>query len=668
MMMRIRRLLVANRGEIARRIFRTCRQMGIGTAAVYADPDRAAPHVREADVAVALDGRSAAGTYLAADRLIAAARRVHADAVHPGYGFLAEDAAFARAVEDAGLVWVGPRPPCIAAMGDKVEAKRLVEGAGVPVLPGHALDGATPAALTRAAATIGFPVLVKAAGGGGGRGMRIVREAASLTEAVASARREAAAAFADGRVFLERYVESPRHVEIQILGDHQGHLVHVFERECSVQRRHQKIVEETPSPALDDALRARMTTAALAAARAIGYTSAGTVEFLVDATGAFYFLEVNTRIQVEHGITEAVTGLDLVREQLLVAEGRPLTVAQEDVVVRGHAVEARLYAEDPGNGFLPTGGRLLDWRPPRDLDVRVESGVEAGTEIAVAFDPLIAKLIAHAPTRGEAVLRLAAALERLVAPGVVTNRDFLVNVLRHPAFLAGDTTTDFIERHRPALRHERGDDDVRSAALAAALAAQVARRAPTGVLRTIESGWRNNPSALQEVRYRADGRAVAVGYLRQRDGSFACTLDGAGVRARIVAAALPSLELELDGVRRAFDVTFGPAGAVFVQDPHGELRLQEMPRFPEPDTPEIAAGGYTAPMPGKVLEVRVGAGDPVRKGQLLLTLEAMKMELPVIATDDGVVTEVRVAPGAQVDAGQVLLILDADEGVSKHGG
>jgi acyl-CoA carboxylase subunit alpha len=656
--MSIRRVLVANRGEITRRIFRTCRQMGIGTAAVYAGADREAPYVREADVAMALDGHSAAETYLAADRLIVAARRLHADAIHPGYGFLSEDAAFARAVIDAGLVWVGPPPASIAAMGDKLAAKRLVGAAGVPVLPGQALDGAAPAALAQAAASVGFPALVKAAGGGGGRGMRVVREAAALTEAVTSARREAGAAFGDDRVFLERYVESPRHVEIQILGDHQGHLVHVFERECSIQRRHQKIIEETPSPALDDALRARMTEAALMAGRAIGYASAGTVEFLVDATGEFYFLEVNTRIQVEHPVTEAVTGLDLVREQLLVAEGRPLDITQEDLVIRGHAIEARLYAEDPTSGFLPTGGRLLDWRPPSD-GVRVESAVEAGAEVTAAFDPMIAKLIAHAPTRGEAARRLATALERLVAPGVVTNRDFLVNVLRHPAFLAGETTTDFIERHRPALARETADDEVKTAALAAALAAQTARRDEARVLTTIASGWRNNPSGLQDVRYAAGDREVVAGYRRQRDGSFACAVDGVSVTARVVAAALPSIDLEIDGIMRAFRVTVGPAGVVFVQDARGELRLREMSRFPEPDAPETAAGGYAAPMPGKVIEVRVGAGDVVNKGQLLLTLEAMKMEHPVVAASDGVVAEVRVAPGEQVDSGQVLLVIDA---------
>jgi propionyl-CoA carboxylase alpha chain len=656
----IRRLLAANRGEIARRIFRTCRAMGIGTAGVYADPDRTAPHASEADVAVALAGSAPAGTYLAADRLIDAARRAGADAIHPGYGFLAESAVFARAVIDAGLVWVGPSPESIAAMGNKLLAKHAVARAGVPTLPDADLDGVAPAALGDVAAAVGLPVLVKAAGGGGGRGMRVVRDPAELPGAVASARREAGAAFGDERVFLERYLESPRHVEVQILGDQHGTLVHLFERECSIQRRHQKIVEEAPSPAVDDALRARITAAALAAARAIGYTSAGTVEFLVDARREFYFLEVNTRIQVEHPVTEAVTGVDLVREQIRIARGERLGFRQEDVILRGHAVEARLYAEDPANAFLPTGGRLLDWRPPTEVGVRVDSGVEAGTEIALAFDPMMAKLIAHAPTREEAALRLAVALERLVAAGVVTNRDFLVNVLRSPAFLAGDTTTDFIERHHPAARRACDEAWLREAALAAALAAQAARRQAAAVLRTIPSGWRNNPSALQEIRYRATGRDVAVGYRRERDGAFAAVVEGQGMRARLAASGSPLVELEIDGLRRGFRVTPGPEGAVFVQDARGEVRLDELPRFPEPEVAAVT-GGSAAPMPGKVLDVRVKPGERVARGQVLLVMEAMKMELQVTASADGVVAEVRVSPGQQVNAGEVLVVVEAGE-------
>jgi propionyl-CoA carboxylase alpha chain len=663
-MARIRRLLVANRGEIARRIFRTCRQMGIETAAVYAEPDRDAPHAREAEVAVALGGRTAAESYLDGERLIAAARRVGADAVHPGYGFLAEHAGFARAVRDAGLVWVGPSPEAIARLGDKLEAKRLVAHAGVPTLPGQEIDALPAGGVARAAAAIGLPVLIKAAGGGGGRGMRIVRDLSALPEAAVSARREAGAAFGDDRVFLERYLPSPRHVEVQVLGDGRGTVAHLFERECSIQRRHQKIVEEAPTPAVDAHLRAHLTAAALAAARAIGYEGAGTVEFLLDDAGRFYFLEVNARIQVEHPVTEAVTGIDLVREQIRVAEGHPLSFSQEDVSLRGHAIEARVYAEDPANGFLPTGGRLLDWRVPADLDVRVDSGVEAGTPIAAEFDPMVAKLVAHAPTRGEAAARLALALARLVAPGVVTNRDLLVNVLGHPAFLAGDTTTDFLERHRPAMTRVPTAGEVREAALAAALAAQASRRAGARVLRTIASGWRNNPSGLQEVRYRGGGREVAIGYRRLRDGVFRCRLDDVEASARLVAAAPSGVDLEVDGCRRTFRVTRGPAGAVFVQDARGEVRLDELPRFPEAAPPPSTVGGYTAPMPGRVLDIRVKVGDAVSRDQTLVTMEAMKMEHQLTASADGVVAEVRVSAGQQVDAGALLVVVtpDRDDG------
>jgi propionyl-CoA carboxylase alpha chain len=658
----IRRLLVANRGEIARRIFRTCRTMGIQTAAVYADQEREAAHAREADVAVALGGRTVAETYLAGERLIWAAKRVDADALHPGYGFLAEHADFARAVTDAGLVWVGPSPQSIALMADKIRAKQLLTRTGVPMLPGQEIDELSADGLAHAAAAIGLPILVKAARGGGGRGMRIVRDVRALPEATASARREAAAAFGSDHLFLERYLESPRHIEVQILGDRHGHIVHLFERECSIQRRHQKIVEEAPSLAVDDGLRRRLTAAALAAARAIGYESAGTVEFLLDADGRFYFLEVNTRIQVEHPVTEAVTGIDLVREQILVAEGHALAFRQEDVGLHGHAIEARLYAEDPSSGFLPTGGRLLDWRAPLDVDVRVDSGVEPGAEIQVEFDPMMAKLVAHAPTRREAALRLALALTRVVAPGVVTNRHFLVNVLRHPAFLAGDTTTDFIERHRPAPVRTATGDELREAALAAALAAQATRRAQARALGTIVSGWRNNPSALQETRYRAGGGEVVVGYLRQRDGTFRCHLDGVAASARLLTATPSAVELEIEGRRRTFRVTSGPGGAVFVQDAHGELRLEELPRFPEAAVAQAAGAGYTAPMPGKVVDIHVAVGDVVTRDQPLVTLEAMKMEHQLTASVDGVVTEVRVSPGQQVDAGQVLVMIEAREG------
>ncbi len=466
----ISRLLVANRGEIARRVMRTARDMGVETVAVYSEGDVAAPHVNDADRAVALAGTTAAETYLDIEALLAAAGRAHADAVHPGYGFLSERAAFARAVLDAGLTWVGPPPDAIAAMGDKLVAKRIMADAGVPVLPSVEVGDQVPVPSE-------WPVLIKAAAGGGGKGMRMVARPEDLAAAVTAARREAGAAFGSATVFIERYVPDARHVEIQVLADDHGNAVHCFERECSIQRRHQKVIEEAPSPALDAATRARMGDAALAAARAVGYRGAGTVEFVLDANGEFWFLEVNTRLQVEHPVTEAVTGLDLVREQLGIADGRPLSVAQDDLAITGHAIEARLYAEDPAAGFLPATGTLAEWAPAPHPALRWDSGVETGSVVGVEWDPLLAKAIAHAPTRDEAAARLALGLARARIRGVTTNRDFLVAALRHPDFRAGRATTAFIETSGVARARVPADGEVRVAAIAAALSADAARRA-----------------------------------------------------------------------------------------------------------------------------------------------------------------------------------------------
>ena len=657
----ISRLLVANRGEIARRIFRTCREMGIATVAVYADPDANAPHVRDADTAVALHGQTSAETYLDIAKLLEAARRAGADASHPGYGFLSENAGFAQAVIDAGLTWVGPRPEAIAAMGDKLEAKRLMATAGVPALSSIEVAGMNITEIADHARETGYPVLVKAAGGGGGRGMRIVRDEAALERSLAAARREAGSAFGNDTVFIERYLESAHHIEVQIFGDKHGNLVHCFERECSIQRRHQKIVEEAPSPLVDDALRARLGAAALAAARAVSYDNAGTVEFMVDdsTTGGkgpqFYFLEMNTRLQVEHPVTEAITGLDLVREQILVAQGAPLSFTQEDLHIGGHAVEVRLYAENPEKEFLPAAGHVEVFEPSVAVPVRIDSGVESGSDVSVYFDPMLAKVIAHAPTRTEATNRLALALERLRVHGLTTNRDFLVNVLRHPAFLAGDTTTHFIDIHQPARVRTVPPADVHFAALAAALASQHQRRATANVLTSLPSGWRNNRSSLQSIRYGHAGAEVTVGYARNREGSFDFDVDGVTGTAIIRAASSGTLDVEVDGVRQSFAITREGAN-VYVQGPNGEIRLIELPRFPQPEI-EHVPGGYEAPMPGKILTINVAPGDKVTAGQLLLTMEAMKMEHRITCAADGVVAEVRATDGGQVEAGQLLLVI-----------
>jgi propionyl-CoA carboxylase alpha chain len=657
---RITRLLVANRGEIALRVMRTAREMGIATVAVFSDPDAEAPHVRAADEAVRLPGAAPADTYLRGDLLTRAARLTGADAVHPGYGFLSESAGFARDCEAAGLVFVGPPPSAIEAMGSKLAARALMAGAGVPVLDSEPVDGEAPETLAALARRVGYPVLVKAAFGGGGRGMRVVREPAGLAAAVAGARREAASAFGDGTVFLERWVEAPRHVEVQILADSVGNVVHLFERECSIQRRHQKIIEESPSVAVDEALRGRIGAVAVTAARAIGYVGAGTVEFLLSASGDLHFLEVNTRLQVEHPVTEMVTGLDLVRLQLLVAQGAPLPEEALAARLSGHAIEARLYAEDVLAGFLPASGVLHRCRIPEPPGGRVDSGVEDGSVVGVHYDPLLAKVVAWAPTRSEAAQRLAAALAAAEIHGVTTNRDLLVRILREPEFLAGRTDTAYLERHDPALLGAPPTDPVtlRLHAAAAALAGQAARRAAAPVLRSLPSGWRNNPSALQEAAYEVGETRLSVGYGIGDRGALVLAIDGEPVAGARAHAVTPErVDLEADGVRRRIRV-HAVAGVAYVDSSLGSSVLREVERLPEPGTAG-EAGSLLAPMPGSVVRVLVGPGDEVRAGQPLLVLEAMKMEQTVAAPADGMVAELRAKAGEQVVSGQVLAVLAA---------
>jgi propionyl-CoA carboxylase alpha chain len=653
----VTRLLVANRGEIARRVFRTCREMGLSTVAVFSDADAAMPHVREADVAVRLPGSAPSETYLRADLLVEAARRTGADAVHPGYGFLSEDAAFARAVVAAGLTWVGPPPDAVEAMGSKLRAKALMADAGVPVLPGGDVTGLDGDALADVAARAGFPVLVKASAGGGGRGMRVVHEPGELAAAVASAQREAEQAFGDGTVFVERYVERPRHVEVQVVADAHGGVVALFERDCSVQRRHQKVVEEAPSPAVGEALRARLCDAAVAAARAVGYEGAGTVEFVLSRDGEPYFLEMNTRLQVEHPVTELVTGLDLVRVQLLVAMGQPLPEDVHAARLTGHAVEVRLYAEDATAGFLPATGTLHRFEVPDG--VRVDSGVESGSVVGTHYDAMLAKVVAHGANRAEASLRLADALARARLHGVTTNRDLLVRLLRSPAWLTGDVDTGFFERHDPARLGRPLTDDVEWAvelhAVAAALAAQAARRASAQP--AVPSGFRTVPTAPQQVAYDTGSRTVEVRYAFRRAG-LALSVDGADLGATVLhAASADAVDLEVAGVRRRYLVA-AAGDAVVVDSPLGATVLRELPRYPD-RTGGLAAGSLTAPMPGTVVQVAVEAGAPVEAGAVLVVLEAMKMEHLVRAPGPGTVEEVHVVAGQQVDAGAVLVVLGA---------
>ncbi|GIJ21875.1 ATP-binding protein [Micromonospora lutea] len=669
----IRKLLVANRGEIARRVFATCRALGIETVAVHSDADADAPFVAEADEAVRLPGNAPVETYLRVDLILDAARRCGVDAIHPGYGFLAENAEFAAAVTDAGLTWVGPPSKAIATMGDKLAAKALLAEAGVPMLPSW----------TEADQVTAFPVLVKASAGGGGRGMRVVPDAEGLAEAVASARREAMSAFGDGTVFIERYVERGRHVEVQIFGDRYGTVVALGARDCSIQRRHQKIVEEAPG-VLSDGVRERLHEAAVAAGRAVDYVGAGTVEFLLAPDGEIHFLEMNTRLQVEHPVTELTTGLDLVRLQLLVAEGAPLPLTTTPPST-GHAIEVRLCAEEPAHSYRPATGTLhrfhlpgvaAEFGPLAAPGLRLDSGVVDGSAVSVHFDSMLAKVIAWAPTRVAAARALAGALARAELHGVATNRDLLIRVLRSPEFASADIDTGFLERHAEVFEPILPTTEIPVVALAAALALAAARRASAPVLAGLPSGWRNVPAFPQVTRFAGPhGDEIGIRYRLDRSGrlvewSVAHTAaDGVGTpedqtdpgtpTVALVEAYPARVVLDVAGVRRAYRV-HRVGSEVFVDGPAGATSLTELPRFPLP-TAQLAAGSLLAPLPGAVARVHVEVGQRVAAGDLLLTLEAMKLEHPVLAPTDGLVTELPVPAGGQVDTGAVLAVVTPDE-------
>jgi len=649
------KILIANRGEIARRIMATCRRLGIETVAVFSDFDRHARFVFEADEAVPLGGLTAAESYLRIDAVLEAAHLTNADAVHPGYGFLAESADFAQACREAGLTFIGPDPATIASMGSKIESKRLMTQAGVPVVPSLRIEDLPAAELAAAADGLGWPLLVKAAAGGGGKGMRLVADRAGLDDAIGAARREAGASFGDDTVYLEQYLPAPRHVEVQIVGDHHGRVVHLYERDCSIQRRYQKIIEESPSPELSADVRRGVLAAAVTAGEAIGYQGAGTVEFLVAADGSFFFLEMNTRLQVEHPVTEAVTGLDLVQMQIDVARGDHLPEQSSIPASDGHAIEARLYAEDPANDFLPATGTLHQFRIPRE-GVRVDAGVFDGVEIGIHYDPMLAKVIAHGRTRAEAARRLAEALAGAVIHGVQTNRALLVRVLRHQEFLAGAIDTHFLQRHSPAALGAplTSDADAGIHALAAALADQATRRATAPVLGAAPTGWRNNPSQLQEVAYRRAGDVIEIGYRFGRDGITA-RIGRQEVGVSGVDAQPDHVEMTVNGVHRRYRVSRA-GGRHFVDSALGSTDLIEVDRFPAVEE-ESAAGSLLAPMPGVVRRVEVAGGEIVAAGDLLLVLEAMKMEHNVLAPVAGIV-EIRATEGEQVEAGRVLAVIE----------
>ena len=658
--MRFEKVLVANRGEIARRIMRTCRDYGLLTVAVFSDADAHAPHVAEADEAVRLGPAPAVDSYLKVEAIIAAAEATGAGAIHPGYGFLAENADFAAAVEAAGLVFVGPTPETIRAMGDKAAARTLMAGRGVPVAPGYAGEDQSVERFVAEAQAIGYPLLVKAAAGGGGKGMRIVRAPDELPAAVEEARRLAQSGFGDPTLILEKYIERPRHIEVQIVGDG-ARVIHCFERECSVQRRFQKIIEEAPSPAVDEAMRAELCAAALTAGEALGYRGAGTVEFIAAADGSFYFLEINTRLQVEHPVTERITGLDLVALQLDVALGGRVP-PQETITRTGHAIECRIYAEDPANGFLPSTGDVVDWHAPELAGVRVDAGVERGSTVGIHYDPLLAKVIADGPDRDRATRRMIGALRRLSVMGPTTNRDFLLAVLRHPAWAAGDLSTHFIADHLAdwapsdsmARRHRR--------LAAAALSDALTRAAARPLMPAIRPGWTNNPGDLLPASWTVDGVEHMLAYRALGDDRFEVTIDGHTRRVRMALDGERARLTTPDGVIRRLKV-IAAGDRRWVGDLDGASLCVEAPRFPEAATDEVA-GGAVAPMPGKVVQVCVAAGDAVERGAALVILEAMKMEQTLTAPTAGTVRAVRAAAGDVVDAGAVLVEIDAEDAAS----
>lgn len=636
-------LLIANRGEIACRIIKSAHEMGIRCIAVYVDADRDAPFVKEADESIYLPD----GGYLDGNLILEAAKKSRAQAIHPGYGFLSENAIFARKVIKEGFVWVGPSAHVISVMGDKLKAKELAIKAKVPTLP--------MTSDPKEAKNIGYPLLIKAAAGGGGKGMRIVADKKDLKESIVSAQREAKSGFGDERVFIERYVEKSRHIEIQILGDAHGNVVHLGERECSIQRRHQKIIEESPSPRVSDEIRTAMGDAAVMLAKKIKYQSAGTVEFLFDdKTGEFWFLEVNTRLQVEHPVTEEVTGIDLVCEQLRIARGEDLGYEQDDIEFNGSAIEARLYAEDPNNDFLPEIGTLIAFEDGYDADARWDSGVTSGSVIGTDFDPMLAKVISYAPTRIDAAGKLARALESAHIGGVKTNRDFLIACLRSDEYLSGDTTTDFIDRVKPPRTLNLSSEEIEHVTSLAALWIQKTNKENTSLLKFMPSGWTNGRLPKQNVTLLLNQDSYKVEYKYDRNLGF--VFDSNKV-AKIHDQNEFGLDVEFDGKRHFSRITMLD-DQVLVHMPYGDVMLKVKPRFVTPGL-EIKAGGLVAPMPGKVIDLKVKKGSKVKAGDTLIILEAMKMEHSIKASENGIVSDLLVSVNDQVENGALLMVVDS---------
>ena len=634
-------LLIANRGEIACRIIKTAKEMGIRSIAVYVDADKDALFVTQADESIRLED----GGYLDSNQIIEAAKKSGAQAIHPGYGFLSENASFARKVKKEGIIWIGPSANVISVMGDKLKAKDLAIKADVPTLPMTSKPSE--------AKKIGYPLLIKAAAGGGGKGMRIVNKEKDLKESISSAQREAKSGFNDERIFIERYVEKSRHIEIQILGDSHGNIIHLGERECSIQRRHQKIIEESPSTRISEEVRNKMGESAVKLAKKIKYESAGTVEFLFDDnTEEFWFLEVNTRLQVEHPVTEEVTGIDLVSEQLKIARGEPIGFSQKDVTWTGSSIEARLYAEDPDNDFLPEIGTLIAFEESDSAEARWDTGVKTGTVVGTDFDPMLAKIISFAPNRTDAASKLAKALQSAHIGGVKTNRDFLINCLNTEEFIKGDTTSDFIERVNPSRKLEIEEDEIDHVLAIAALWIQQNNRDNANLAKFMQSGWTNGRLPMQRITFEFENKEHIVEYKKQRNQKFIFL---SGKEACIYKKDNDGIDLIFDGKRHYSRVTLSNNN-ILVHMPFGDVMLKVKPRFKEPGT-EKTIGGLVAPMPGKVIDIKVKKGKKVKAGETLVILEAMKMEHSIKAAEDGKVSELLISINDQVENGALLMVV-----------
>lgn len=637
---------------------RTCRAMGISTVAVYSDADARAPHVRFADEAVHIGPAPSKDSYLSIEKITEAARRTGAEAIHPGYGFLSENAEFAEACQVAGITFIGPSGDAIRKMGLKNTARRLMSEAGVPIVPGY--DGADQSleTLSKNAEAIGLPVLIKASAGGGGKGMRVVRDARELQEELESAHREAEKAFGDPTLLLEKYIENARHVEVQILGDNHGYAIHLFERECSIQRRHQKVIEESPSPAVSPELRQLICEAAVAAGCAIGYTNAGTVEFILAPSGEFYFIEVNTRLQVEHPVTELITGLDLVKLQIEIAEGKPLPVAQKDIRQTGHAIEARLYAEDPDNNFLPATGTLLEWDVPASIDgLRIDAGVDAGTEVGIHYDPLLAKMIAHASDRETARRKLSDGLRNLFAPGVQNNREFLIRALDHPAFATGSYHTGLIDEHLDELITQENESEDLIAASVVALYMRKGRQAEAVILPHVPPSYRNNPFRDPSTKLQVGGGVFDISWRPIGERNFAVSCRDWQANVQLVSFERGCIRVSIDGIQRMFRIA--EAGDQFFVQSHSSSRVVIRPaRYPRTHTASEHESAF-APMPGQVLRILVDVGQQISAGDPLVILEAMKMEQTLRASTDGIVEAVLVKQGDVVAPGDTLVKIAA---------